>query len=114
MLVVHQGGVGVLGITWTDNGSLDVYSSSIKTLINDATGPFTTGWIRLSVAAFKNGQSADPSTSTTAAVNIMINANNGACPKSCSRPASLAWDSKDSPHMSSDSTGEIFIIGGTS
>lgn len=37
MLVVHQGGVGVLGITWTDNGSLDVYSSSIKTLINDAT-----------------------------------------------------------------------------
>lgn len=37
MLVVNQGGVGVLGITWTDNGSLYVYSSSIKTLINDAT-----------------------------------------------------------------------------
>lgn len=37
MLVVNQGGVGALGITWTDNGSLVVCSSSIKTLINDAT-----------------------------------------------------------------------------
>jgi hypothetical protein len=47
-------------------------------------------------------------------VITMANANNGACPKSCFRSASLAWDSKDNPHMSSDSTGEIFIIGGTS
>lgn len=37
MLVVNQGGGGVSRITWTDNGGLDVCSSSIKTLINDAT-----------------------------------------------------------------------------
>lgn len=67
---------------------------------------------RLSVVAFKNGQLTEPSTSTTAAVNIMVNANNGGCPKSCFRPASLAWDSKDSPHMSSDSTGEILSLVG--
>lgn len=68
---------------------------------------------RLSVIQFKNGQPVEPSTSTTAAVNIMTNANNGACPNSCFRPAGLAWDSKNRLYMSSDSTGEIFIIGGT-
>ncbi|KAE9372455.1 soluble quino protein glucose dehydrogenase [Stipitochalara longipes BDJ] len=69
---------------------------------------------RLSVVQFKNGMPVEPSTSQTAAVNIMYNANNAACPNSCFRPAGLAWDSKDRLYMSSDSTGEIFIIGGTS
>ena len=49
------------------------------------------------------------STSTTAAANIMVNANNGACPNSCFRPPDMAWDSKYRLDMSSDSTGEIFI-----
>ncbi|KUJ15013.1 soluble quino protein glucose dehydrogenase [Mollisia scopiformis] len=68
---------------------------------------------RVSKVLFKNGFPVEPSTSTSAAVNIMYNANNGACPNSCFRPAGLAWDSKDRLFMSSDSTGEIFIIGGT-
>jgi glucose/arabinose dehydrogenase len=37
MLVINQGGGGLSRITWTDNGGLDVCSSSIKTLVNDAT-----------------------------------------------------------------------------
>jgi hypothetical protein len=69
---------------------------------------------RLSVVQFKDGMPIEPSTSQTAAVNIMYNANNAACPNSCFRPAGLAWDSKDRLYMSSDSTGEIFIIGGIS
>jgi len=68
---------------------------------------------RLSVIQFKNGQPVEPSTSNTAAVNIMTNSNNAACPNSCFRPAGLVWDSKDRLYMTSDSTGEILLIGGT-
>ncbi|KAG4414324.1 hypothetical protein IFR04_012531 [Cadophora malorum] len=67
---------------------------------------------RLSRIAFKDGQPVEPSTSTTAAVNIMQNGNLGSCPNSCFRPTGLAWDSKDRLFMTSDTTGEIFIIGG--
>ncbi|KAL2069968.1 hypothetical protein VTL71DRAFT_14648 [Oculimacula yallundae] len=67
---------------------------------------------RLSRIAFKDGQPVEPSTSTKAAVNIMQNSNLGSCPNGCFRPTGLAWDSKDRLFMTSDTTGEIFIIGG--
>ena len=60
---------------------------------------------RLSRVAFKDGQPVEPSTSTTAAVNIMQNGNLGSCPNSCFRPTGLAWDSKDRLFMTSDTTG---------
>jgi hypothetical protein len=32
------------------------------------------------------------------------------CPDNCFRPVGLAWDSKDRLFVTSDSTGEIFIL----
>lgn len=68
---------------------------------------------RLSRIAFSaDGQPTAASTSTSAAVNIMQNSNVGSCPGSCFRPTGLAWDSKDRLFMTSDTTNEIFVIGG--
>ncbi|KAH7085395.1 hypothetical protein BKA63DRAFT_17080 [Paraphoma chrysanthemicola] len=69
---------------------------------------------RLSRVAWNKatGMPVEPVTSTTAALNIMFNANNANCPNSCFRPAGLAWDSKGRLFMTSDSTNEIWIIGG--
>ena len=59
-----------------------------------------------------DGQPKEPSTSNTAAVNIMWNANNANCPSQCFRPVGLAFDSKDRLFMTSDSSGELFVITG--
>ena len=67
---------------------------------------------RLSRIDFVNGQPKEPSTSTTAAVNIMTNQNNANCPSRCFRPTALAFDSKGRLFMSSDQTNEIYIITG--
>ncbi|KAH7310054.1 soluble quino protein glucose/sorbosone dehydrogenase [Rhexocercosporidium sp. MPI-PUGE-AT-0058] len=67
---------------------------------------------RLSRIAFKNGQPVEPVTSTTAAFNILWNSNNANCPSRCFRPTTLAFDSKDRLFMTSDSTGEIYVITG--
>ncbi|KAG9234928.1 hypothetical protein BJ875DRAFT_289184 [Amylocarpus encephaloides] len=59
-----------------------------------------------------DGQPKEPSTSTQAGVHVMSNSNMGGCPYNCFRPSGLAFDNKDRLFMSSDSTGEIFIING--
>jgi glucose/arabinose dehydrogenase len=41
---------------------------------------------------------------------ILSNHDNTQCPGSCFRPVALAWDSKGRLFMSSDSTGEIYVI----
>jgi hypothetical protein len=43
----------------------------------------------------------------------MSNNNMGSCPGSCFRPSGLAFDSKDRLFMTSDSSGEIFVLKGT-
>lgn len=58
------------------------------------------------------GQPIEPATSTTAAQNIMYNADNEGCPNRCFRPVGLAWDAKGRLFMASDNTNEIWIIGG--
>jgi hypothetical protein len=57
-----------------------------------------------------NGSPIAPSNSTTAAVDIVANQDLSACPGSCFRPVGLAWDSQGRLFMSSDSTGEIYVI----
>ncbi|KAF2177307.1 soluble quino protein glucose dehydrogenase [Zopfia rhizophila CBS 207.26] len=59
------------------------------------------------------GMPTEPSTSTTAAINVMSNPNNGNCPNRCFRPVGLAWDSKGRLFMTSDTTNELWVIGGT-
>lgn len=70
---------------------------------------------RLSKIAFNpaTGMPTEPSTSTTAAINVMSNPNNGNCPTRCFRPVDVAFDSKNRLFMTSDSTNEVWIIGGT-
>ncbi|KAF2732810.1 soluble quino protein glucose dehydrogenase [Polyplosphaeria fusca] len=69
---------------------------------------------RLSKVAFNpsTGMPTEPSTSQTAAQNIMYNANNGACPTRCFRPVGMAWGPKGQLFMTSDSTNEIWVVGG--
>jgi len=65
---------------------------------------------KLSVVEFANGDAVEPSDSLTAAVDIMSNPDNSACPAGCFRPVGLAFDSQGRLFMSSDSTGEIYAI----
>ena len=65
----------------------------------------------LYAVSFANGSPTEPSNSTTAVVPILSNADNRKCPNGCFRPVGLAWDSKGRLFMSSDRTGEIYVIG---
>ncbi|KAH8724611.1 hypothetical protein GQ44DRAFT_255310 [Phaeosphaeriaceae sp. PMI808] len=69
---------------------------------------------RLSRVVFDptTGEPVEPVTSNTAAQNIMFNANNTACPNSCFRPVGLAWDGEGRLFMTSDTTNEIWVVGG--
>lgn len=48
--------------------------------------------------------------STTAVIPIMRNQDNSRCPDDCFRPVGLAWDSTGRLFMTSDSTGEIYVV----
>ncbi|KAF2654383.1 soluble quino protein glucose dehydrogenase [Lophiostoma macrostomum CBS 122681] len=65
---------------------------------------------KLAVISFENGQPTEPSNSTTAAIDIVTNPDLSKCPDQCLRPVGLAWDSQGRLFMSSDSTGEIYVI----
>ena len=65
---------------------------------------------KLSVVEFADGEPLQPNTSTTAAVDVVSNADLTKCPDSCFRPVGLAWDSQGRLFMSSDATGEIYMI----
>ncbi|KAF3358784.1 Magnesium transporter NIPA2 [Verticillium dahliae VDG1] len=48
--------------------------------------------------------------STNAVYNVMYNADLNDCPSQCFRPFGLAWDRMGRLFMTSDSTGEIFVL----
>jgi hypothetical protein len=57
-----------------------------------------------------NGSPRAAANSTTAAVDVVSNADLTKCPSNCFRPVGLAWDTQGRLYMSSDSTGEIYVI----
>jgi hypothetical protein len=57
-----------------------------------------------------DGQPTEKSTSTSALSPIVANSDVDECPGKCFRPAGLAWDTKGRLYMSSDTTGEIYVI----
>jgi hypothetical protein len=66
---------------------------------------------KLSMVEFDgNGSPRAATNSTTAAIDIVSNSNLTACPRGCFRPVGLAWDTQGRLYMSSDSTGEIYVI----
>lgn len=48
--------------------------------------------------------------SNSATADVLSNADLSSCPDSCFRPVGLAWDSQGRLFMSSDSTGEIYVL----
>jgi hypothetical protein len=67
---------------------------------------------RLMRVDFENGEPVADRTSKTAEIPVMENSNTGACPNSCFRPVGLDFDKKGRLYMSSDSSGEIYVIYG--
>lgn len=59
------------------------------------------------------GQPSKPSTSKTAAIDLVKNANPGACPTNCFRPVGLAFDQAGRLFFTSDATGEIYVLRAT-
>jgi hypothetical protein len=59
---------------------------------------------------FENGEPVAAPDNTTAAIDIFSNVDNKACPDNCFRPTGLAFDSQGRLFMSSDATGEIYVI----
>lgn len=48
--------------------------------------------------------------SNSATADVLSNADLSKCPDSCFRPVGLAWDAQGRLFMSSDSTGEIYVL----
>jgi hypothetical protein len=66
---------------------------------------------KLSLVNFTSaGEPVDQRTSKTAAVDIFGNANDSVCPGDCFRPVAMAIDSQGRIFLSSDSTGEIYLV----
>ncbi|EPS37012.1 hypothetical protein H072_9382 [Dactylellina haptotyla CBS 200.50] len=65
---------------------------------------------RVVTVAFENGQPRDANNSQSAAVEIMANPDLTQCQTSCFRPVGLAFDTAGHLWMSSDATGEIYVI----
>ena len=65
---------------------------------------------KLSAIRFKDGAPIDASDSRTAAIDILSNRDTSQCPDHCFRPVGLAWDSQGRLYMSSDATGEIYVL----
>ncbi|KAK0103003.1 hypothetical protein ONS95_000813 [Cadophora gregata] len=62
---------------------------------------------------FSNGSPVAESTSMTAAQDIFANPDTTACPGSCFRPVGLALDGKGRLFVSSDSSGELYVLAKT-
>ena len=81
-----------------------------------ATDSITTGnrddpvGYKISSIAFSDGSPEQPSNSMTSTVDVLRNANVEDCPRGCFRPVGLAWGSQERLFMTSDSTGEIYVL----
>ena len=65
---------------------------------------------KLSVVDFEDGQPVEPVTSKTAAKDILSNEDLSQCSENCLRPVGMAIDEQGRIFMSSDASGEIYLI----
>ncbi|KAL3420847.1 hypothetical protein PVAG01_07292 [Phlyctema vagabunda] len=65
---------------------------------------------KVSSLAFENGEPVSAADSTTSTTDILVNADNGNCPENCFRPVGLALDGQQRLFMTSDSTGELYVL----
>ncbi|KFX93459.1 hypothetical protein V495_03050 [Pseudogymnoascus sp. VKM F-4514 (FW-929)] len=74
--------------------------------------PIPVGY-RVATIDFANGEPVAAADSQTAAVDLFTNPDNTQCPNACFRPAGLFLDGTGRLYVSSDATGEIWILGPT-
>lgn len=65
---------------------------------------------KLSVIPFQNGEPLAAPDNNTAVTDIFANVDNSVCPQNCFRPVGIAFDSKGRLFVSSDATGEIYVV----
>ncbi|KAI4280397.1 MAG: hypothetical protein L6R38_004492 [Xanthoria sp. 2 TBL-2021] len=65
---------------------------------------------KLSVIPFANGEPVADPDNKTATSDVLTNADNSKCPRGCFRPVGIAFDRQGRLFMSSDSTGEIYVL----
>ena len=65
---------------------------------------------KLSRIPFANGEPLAKADNNTSYTDIFANVDNSKCPKNCFRPVSIAIDGQGRLFMSSDSSGEIYVI----
>ena len=65
---------------------------------------------KLSMIPFANGEPVAKANSNTGYTDIFANADNSVCPQNCFRPVGIAIDNQGRLFMSSDASGEIYVI----
>lgn len=65
---------------------------------------------KLSVIPFSGGEPVAAPNNDTATIDILTNADNSVCPNQCLRPVGIAFDNQGRLFLSSDSTGEIYVV----
>lgn len=65
---------------------------------------------KVSSIAFNAGSPVAASDSLTATTDIFMNPDNSKCPDECFRPVGLALDAKGRIFVSSDATGELYVL----
>ena len=65
---------------------------------------------KLSVIPFKDGEPVAKPDNNTAITDIFQNSDNSVCPQHCFRPVGIAFDAQGRLFLSSDATGEIYVI----
>jgi len=79
----------------------------LLTIYRDRTDPV--GY-KLSVIPFHDGEPLATPDNNTAVTDIFANVDNSVCPQNCLRPVGIAFDSKGRLFVSSDATGEIYVV----
>lgn len=103
--LTFQAHMAPLDIKFTSDGSLAYVSFHGSWNRDEPVG------YKLSVVSFANGEPVEAADSTEAAVDILSNADNTKCKAGkCFRPVGLAIDGKGRVFMSSDATGDIWVL----
>ena len=65
---------------------------------------------KVSLIDFVNGEPVAPSTSNTSYTDIFTNVDNSKCPGACFRPVGMTFDRQGRLFVSSDTSGEIYVL----
>lgn len=85
-------------------------SNSIRQVAEENRDRTSPAGYKLSVIPFANGEPVAGPDNKTAASDVLTNADNSKCPRGCFRPVGIAFDQQGRLFMSSDSTGEIYVL----